>query len=52
MISHIYYLGGAYSPGLKDLALYPDKWTHTAKNAAYWIHPIGFAAAEKDGFIH
>ena len=46
-----YYLGGAFSPGLKDLAKYPEKWAHTATKSGYWMHPMGFSAAEKEGFI-
>lgn len=47
-----YYLGGAFTAGLQELALYPNNWSVTQTHSGYWLHPMGFDAARKGGYIN
>jgi len=46
----LYFLGGAFEKGLRDLAEKPNEWSSVQVNAGYWLHPMGFDAARQKGF--
>jgi len=48
----LYFLGGAFEKGLRDLADKPNDWSTTHVNSGYWLHPMGFSAAKDHGFAN
>jgi hypothetical protein len=45
-----YYLGGAFTYGLKGLSSNPSAWSTSAHVSGYWLHPMGFDAARQQGY--
>ena len=44
------YLGGAFDKGLRDLSSFPNDWATTRQKSGYWLHTMGFAAAQSGGY--
>ena len=45
------FVGGTFDRPLRDMATHPSEWAQTAAGSGYWLHPMGFAAANQGGYL-